>query len=291
MRVFCLAVNDTEIESVIAAGRKPESRDPRENGDPIPKILDTPVRPENDRGNESISFRNIKIKRRGNMKRVLVLTVMMLMVLGFSMQAQAALELRGEDSLGNRLIYDNDLDITWYDYTNSYNTWQNQMNWAGGLSVTFGSNTYTDWRLPTVTDIGNDGCNYGYSGTDCGYNVDTSTGEMAHLFYDELGNLAQYNTSGSRLLTGFGLTNTGDFENLKSQSTYWLGTEYDRYSAWNFSTTFGGTYNYYKSSLDYAVAVRLGDVSAVAPEPVSMILFGVGGVVMVARRMVIRRRG
>ncbi len=86
------------------------------------------------------------------MKRIFILAVIMAMVLVFSMQAQAALTNLGTDSLGNRLIYDSDLDITWYDYTNSWDTWQNQVNWADALSVTFGSNTYTDWRLPTTVD-------------------------------------------------------------------------------------------------------------------------------------------
>ena len=64
------------------------------------------------------------------MKRIFILTVIMAMVLVFSMQAHAALSNRGTDSLGNRLIYDSDLNITWYDYTNYYDTWQYQMNWA-----------------------------------------------------------------------------------------------------------------------------------------------------------------
>ena len=52
------------------------------------------------------------------MKRTFILAVIMAMVLVFSMQAQAALQNLGTDSLGNRLIYDTDLNITWYDYTN-----------------------------------------------------------------------------------------------------------------------------------------------------------------------------
>ena len=39
------------------------------------------------------------------MKRIFILTVMMAMVLGFSVQAQATLILKGTDTLGNRLIY------------------------------------------------------------------------------------------------------------------------------------------------------------------------------------------
>ena len=44
---------------------------------------------------------------------------------------------------------------------------------------------------------GTSGCNFAYTGTDCGYNVNTSTGEMAHMFYTTLGDKAFCTTSGS----------------------------------------------------------------------------------------------
>jgi len=42
--------------------------------------------------------------------------------------ADADLYKRGTDILGNRLIYDSDLNITWYDYTKSNDTWDNQVS-------------------------------------------------------------------------------------------------------------------------------------------------------------------
>ncbi len=48
-----------------------------------------------------------------------------------------------------------------------------------------------------------------FEGTDCGYNVDTSTGEMASLFYDTLGNIAFYDTSGNGPQAGWGLPTQG----------------------------------------------------------------------------------
>ena len=69
------------------------------------------------------------------MKKSLAVLFGLVLLMGLSLQAHAALLNRGTDSLGNRLIYDSDLNITWYDYTKSYDTWQNQMNWASALTV------------------------------------------------------------------------------------------------------------------------------------------------------------
>ena len=62
------------------------------------------------------------------------------MVLGFSLQAHATLTTIGQAQYGVQnynLIWDNDSpfgSIVWLDYTNSGNTWQNQVNWAAGLN-------------------------------------------------------------------------------------------------------------------------------------------------------------
>ena len=127
------------------------------------------------------------------MKKRMSLVVCLLAVLFLVSSTHAELFNRGEDSLGNRLIYDNDFNITWYDYTNSLTTWQNQMNWASDLTVTFAGTIYDDWRLPSTVDIP---YSWGYDGTTtAGYNVLSS--EMGHLFYTELDNKGVYDTFGN----------------------------------------------------------------------------------------------
>lgn len=219
------------------------------------------------------------------------LVVCLLAVLLLVTTAHAELFNRGTDSLGNRLIYDSDLNITWYDYSNSVNTWQNQVNWADALDVNFGGTHYTDWRLPLTVD----GIYvWGYDGTTTGgYNITSS--EMGHLYYTELGNAGYRDTSGN--LTGCGwpnppcLTNTGDFQNLQLRD-YWSGTEYSANPnlAWVFNASGGNqNYDFKEGNVTYALAVRPGDV-AVVPEPISSILFVTGGTLLAGRRFLKRKK-
>ena len=205
-------------------------------------------------------------------KRILFCMLAMLVVFALVTPVHAFLINKGTDTQGNRLIYDNDLDITWYDFSKAANSWQNQVNWASGLSVTFGSTTFDDWRLPLTVD----GLNvFGYDGTTtAGYNITNS--EMGHLFYTELGNLGDYAIDGTNPQPGWGLTNTGDFQNL-SASWYWSGTEYatNTDNAWVFGFIQGIQGEGNKGSGLYALAVRSGDVAAV-PEPATVALLGIG---------------
>jgi hypothetical protein len=169
---------------------------------------------------------------------------------------------------GNGLIYDDVMDITWlqdanYAQTSGYDvdgkmTWANANTWAAGLS--YGG--YDDWRLASAGDTPTGG-----------YNV--TTGELGHMFYNNLGNTASTSILGNVSFTdatpGGG---TESFLNVQSYA-YWLGEEYAPYTnnAWAFITVYGDQTNYLKSDSFYSWAVRAGDVSSV-PVPAAAWLFG-----------------
>jgi len=215
------------------------------------------------------------------MKHLNTSIIALLAVLTTSGAAQASLI-----DKGSGLIYDIDLNITWLANANINGamTWSQANAWAASLNVA----GVSGWRLPTVTDTGVPGCGIAtaYSGGDCGYNVDTATGEMAHLFYDELGNKALFDTSGTRQ-AGAGPVNTSPFTNLESYY-YWYGTEsaLSNVDAWTFRTTHGyqGTANK-ENDLFYALAVHSGEVTTV-PVPATLWFLGSGlfGLIGVARR-------
>jgi hypothetical protein len=234
------------------------------------------------------------------------LSLAMLAGLALSGAAQATLIDRG-----GGLIYDDVLNITWLQNANlaatntfgvsginSYGgmTWDTAEAWIAAMN-TADYLGYSDWRLPTMIDTGTSGCNGAYSGTDCGYNVQTySAGttysEMAYMYYVNLGNKGSLDTSGNPQ-SGFGLVddplNPNDeslFTNLQS-GAYWSGLEYAPNAdyAWYFLTNGGSQVAYFKGYYHGAWAVRPGDVAAVPePEGYALLLAGLGLVGWAARR-------
>ncbi|MDD2759168.1 MAG: PEP-CTERM sorting domain-containing protein [Methylomonas sp.] len=166
--------------------------------------------------------------------------------------------------------------VTWFG-AQAFTKYLNSINYAGR----------NQWRLPSVTDTGTAGCNLANSGTDCGHNVDTDTGELAKLYYDELGKIAYADRSGASPQSGYGIFGNngkqiaggavGPFTNAESHP-YWIGTESasNPNYAWNFFA--GNGYqspNGGKVRLFYAWAASPGQVPAV-PVPGAVWLFGTG---------------
>jgi hypothetical protein len=151
------------------------------------------------------------------------------------------------------------------------------------------------WRLPDYVDLPPTvGCNTSgasYSGSDCGYNVDTASGELAHMFFITLGNLAEYDTNGNqRAMGNYGAKNTGNFYNLLFEP-YWYGdvSTQDATKSWYFNTHYGLQRRALNTYELVAWAVHDGDIGtalATVPVPAALWLFGAGllGLVGIARK-------
>ncbi len=214
------------------------------------------------------------------MKRLFLLGCLVILALIVAVPGHADLIVNGVDSSGHQLIYDTDLNITWYDLTYQGN-WDQAMSWAAGLNV----GGVTGWRLPQTLPV--NGSTYNYSGnsyngsSDIGLNISapgsaypgSTASEMANLFYVGLGNKGDYDVNGNPL--PYATVNTGPFRNLNLSGYYWSGTKYAPVpgAAWYFVFTeyVGSGYeggqgweyedDYYDGSVPLiALAVHSGDV-------------------------------
>ena len=159
---------------------------------------------------------------------------------------------------GAGFIYDDVLNITWTQDANinSFDTWDNQVAWADGLSLfdSVRNVTWDDWRLPSA-DFNDDDTI-----------VDCSSAPELACRDNEYGYMFFQNS-----VTGAA---PGLFTNLQS-SVYWSGTEFasNPAGAWNFFFAAGTQVAAAKNLTNFAWAVRPGDV-AVVPVPAAVWLFG-----------------
>jgi len=189
-------------------------------------------------------------------------------------------DLDGNAVNGPEAFYDTALNITWLRNATMYGNWSAANTWANTLLV----GGIGGWRLPTMVDTGTPGCNDAYGGTDCGFNVQTATSELAHLWYVTLGNKALYDTAGNTQ-PGWGKTNTGDFEYMGN--AYWSGLGYapDPGRAWYFWTWAGEQTSQSKTTWSGALAVHTGDVAPVPePQTYALMLMGISALVLALRR-------
>ena len=151
-----------------------------------------------------------------------------------------------------------------------FNTGNGQMSWWGaqawvGYLNSINYKGFHHWRLPKLRPVNGIALNYDFScdgTTDYGKNntaLNSRASELGHVFYNELGNLADLDTSCVARQTGYGVTNSGPFRNLEN-SLYWTGTNFEPFfeNAWHFHTDNGGQGNDHKAVQFYVWPVSTG---------------------------------
>ncbi len=182
---------------------------------------------------------------------------------------------------GNGLIYDTNLNITFYDHTYTASNWSDANNWAESLVYA----GYDDWRLPNGPSNPNyqyyNSCSFKpYSGADPSHNDRgwyKASGELGHLFYEELGGVGIWHQTPpapndicneSVQNSPYGLVNgSGPFQNLNA-SVYWTRTAWGSHY-WNFGMSSGGQGTCVQNVPSWAIAVRDGDVLVINEPPVA----------------------
>jgi hypothetical protein len=172
--------------------------------------------------------------------------------------------------------YDSSRNLSWAADADPVGTtdWASAQAWINSLNL-YG---VTGWRTPTIQAVagGFPVCpHYSYDGsTDCGFNVDPSRSELAHMYQTVLGNQPWLDGNGAERPPGWGLSNTGPFRNLRPGDYPTSLTLYVPYGGENlqFVWLYQTQYGYQDAGVArdptfHAWAVYDGDVMAAVPEP------------------------
>jgi len=201
---------------------------------------------------------------------------------------------------GDGLIYDTELDVTWFADANYARTsgvtetgamtWQQATDWVTQLNL----GGYSDWRLPSTPET-DATCSNAYdffgSGNVVGAGYGCTGSEMGNLYYSSLGNTGAWDYEGANWQNadgywqtneGSGFLNAGPFYNVMaglptdefgnrdpSEIGYWSGTlGADVYGEYKWHLHLGGDdgwdgYQGWRHGSDnfYTMLVRDGDVA------------------------------
>ena len=149
---------------------------------------------------------------------------------------QTTLQPRDLDGDGeSEAYYDTELDITWLRDANANGI----MNWhsANACAESLDVRGVKGWRLPAMIEDDALRFDFGYAETNSRTKVGTTVfSEMAHLFYETLGNRGYYDAvstpENERLV---GVTNSGPFRHMQAFMC-WLGREYTPWTGFAGST-------------------------------------------------------
>jgi len=231
-----------------------------------------------------------------------------LSLVSIAFSANATFQLRGEN-----MVYDTTTDLTWvrsasfsqgsiYDdgssATDGRLTYNAALSWVSQLKVpdTETSTLIGGWRLPSVNDLGDPGCDPAYTagpniGIDCGY-VGSGPGasELGHLINGSLSNPTRIVPTNFGPLSGIpagfawlGLNYTPSVNDVAGRSILTVEGYFVREPSaiwpptlvWGFALSESFQAPAMPNSEGYAWAVRTGDVSLV-PEPSVTVLLALG---------------
>ena len=177
--------------------------------------------------------------------------------------AGASIIVRGTDSSGGQLIYDDQQDITWYDFNAGYMDYPTSLSWVAELSITLNDQVFSDWRLPHLDPT------FSY------YNNSPLLSEMGPLFYFDLELTSGADYTAEEL-------NDNVFENLQP-APYWTDMHY--MSGWYYTFALVNYTGYMESGMTGQIGTRRGIYGAltmavmdgdVIPEPATVCLLGSG---------------